>query len=387
MSKVVNSDEEPTFTKPVSDICRDFIRCCMKRKAEERLNVYKLIRHPFLNAQKDSLRKFKTDRDPLDLFFEDSTPTKNSEELSFNQDQDGSLKRAVTEASKIKDFKQIASKYRQPHLRLPSKKQEETSKVFTFETPLIIDSQGRERMFTMPAESLSKKFSEQVNLHKTPKTLGTDKLTSSKSERSDPSMMKQSYELKGHEHKTLRIPIVRQGNTSMESNNPESSRNLAINYKNKGLTLKFKADTTVGSKKPILNLKTKHDDRSKDEYSDFDFDEENEPEEVIHEFKITIKEKRKLVRPIARKPLKSQRQSNNDKTAYSIYEAKEVDLLDNTPTREFIEVPNLVLGPVESGANKDLRSPFAVPRSPLTKTAKPYTSPEDFLSLDINPSH
>lgn len=387
MSKVVNSDEEPVFTQPVSDLCRDFIRCCMKRKSEERLNVYKLIRHPFLNSHKDTLRKIKTEKDPLDLFFEDSTPTKNSEEPSLNQDLDGSLKRAATEALRTKDFKQITSKYRQPNLRLPNKNQEETSKGFTFETPFIIDSQGREKMFTIPADSLSKQFSEQVIVSKNKHSFGNDKLTGSKSERSGPFMMKKGCDSNGQDKRTLRIPIVRQGNTSMESNNPESSRNLAINIKNKGLTLKFKADTTFGTKKPTVNMKPKHDERSKDEYSDFEFDDENEPDEVIHEFKITIKEKCKLVRPIARKPLKSQRQNNNEKAVYSIYEPKEVDLLDNTPTREFIEVPNLVLGPVESGANKDLRSAFAVSGSTLTKPARPYTSPEDFLLLDINPSH
>jgi hypothetical protein len=359
----------------------------MKRKPEDRLNVFKLIRHPFLNLNKSYSKKTTGHNDPIDLFFEEVTPPKKSSDMSMDQEDQDHLKRSATEVQNTKDFKQIALKYRDSIQREPHSTVTVPEKQFTFEAPFIIDAQGRQRVFTMPNATLEKKASTQTNLAGERSTLKNSKVNFLKTEDSEGINSKLGSSSKGNGPKKLRIPIVRQGNTSIDSNRMESSRNLAINYKNRGLTLKVKADTNLGSRLPIHKTKNTHEDLDKDEYSDFDFDDDDEREEIIHEVKITIKEKRKLICPISKKLLKSQVNSKQEKTLNSVYEPKEADLLNNTPSREFFEVPKLVLGPIESETMKDLRSPLLAPKTPALKSARLYTQPDDFLSLEINPSH
>lgn len=390
MNKVVNTDEEPKYTQPVSDLCRHFIQCCMQRNPEERLNVYKLIRHPYLNVTKQMTKKPITLKDPIDLFFADATVRKTASEQSFEQDQ---LKRSATETPATKDFKQIANKYRESVYCPPSRQQIQKTvaapeKDFTFETPCIIDAQGNvQRFFTGPVESNDTKPSPVSTIQSERNTFRLAKPNTRKSQESDVFTVKQSLGGRVSAHKKLRIPIVRHGNTSMESNQNENSRNLAINFKNRDLTLKLKAHTSVKGRPKITQSRAPAKEDSNEEFSDFDFDYDDQPEEVTHEVKITIKETRKPLRPIPRKPFKTQETSKTEKVSKSVYEPKEADLLNNTHPMEFVEVPKLVLGPPAPETPRDLRSPFGTVRAPLAKPARVDHSPADLLSLDINPSH
>jgi serine/threonine protein kinase len=388
MSKVVNSEETPIFTQSVSALCKDFIACCLKRKPEDRLNVYKLLRHPFLSS--------KSRKDPVAMFFEADSPILPPEGDEIQSETSGlqgsDLRRAKTSRPSKLDFKQTTFRHRQAGLKQPSGKSNQQegskkdSKDFSLPTPCVMDSQGNQRHFfgspyvepnrqKRSSGSGQESFSEKIQ-----------KFNSRFGDGHDQSTLKSGTKQKPLTSRQLRIPLSKQGNITLESNNQENSRNLAINIKKKGLTLNVKTDTALGNTKIVNKGKGFHVEQPVDEVSDFDFDVHDEPEaEVIHEYKITIHEKRKLLRPLTRKPLKSQRQIATDKTSQSIYEAREADLLNNTPLREVFEVPNLVLGPVESETSRDLRSAFMPLRSPLPKTNRPTITPSDFLALSVEP--
>lgn len=67
MSIVVSGEELPELPDDISYECRDFIECCLRRKPSERLNVYELLQHPFLEdkGEDDFYLQMEIEKDML----------------------------------------------------------------------------------------------------------------------------------------------------------------------------------------------------------------------------------------------------------------------------------------------------------------------------------
>jgi len=47
---IMNATEPPTIPDNLSEHLKSFLRCCFQLNPKERLNVYKLLRHPFITG-------------------------------------------------------------------------------------------------------------------------------------------------------------------------------------------------------------------------------------------------------------------------------------------------------------------------------------------------
>lgn len=94
MSTVVKTEELPELPDHISSNCRDFIYCCLNRDPTKRLNVCKLLNHPFIK-ETENYTRFNTNID-----IEENTMTEGREEpLNIGE-------------NKGKDIKELVSKYR-----------------------------------------------------------------------------------------------------------------------------------------------------------------------------------------------------------------------------------------------------------------------------------
>lgn len=84
------------FPNHIQPEARDFIKCCLKKNPYKRWNIFRLLRHPFLNSQlsnagdkvkKDSSSKSKFENVCMSTYLESS---KDLQPLTVNQESENS---------------------------------------------------------------------------------------------------------------------------------------------------------------------------------------------------------------------------------------------------------------------------------------------------------
>jgi serine/threonine protein kinase len=79
----MHTNSPPEFPTHLSDKCRHFLYCCMKMDPKERLNVFKLLRHPFILG--DSPQNFEISTYEYSRKVDDSGYTNNNSTINQNQ--------------------------------------------------------------------------------------------------------------------------------------------------------------------------------------------------------------------------------------------------------------------------------------------------------------
>jgi hypothetical protein len=357
MSIVVKTDQLPVLPATVSAECKDFIYSCLKRNPEERLNVYKLLRHKFLAKPRPRpVIKLKTVVSTGN-HTEESERRKTNEGSFFDQNEgdfDFSKHGDSAQPEKEGDIKTLATKYRISQKETPSVRNIASEN--KFEIPSIVTTGGHFRGINLP------KFISTKNAAKNDYS---------------PRQSEEDQELSGFDSENFNDKDVLSGvksvskdkavkfsqrkpKKSMDYTNNDGSSKLAlsINHRN----VKIHLNKEIGSSRPHLKLNTSSKRKSEQE-SEIDFGNDENDNEVFREIHIVIKDK---ARP---KPPKRQR--------LKISEPK-VDLLSLPADKPFYEVP--LLKPDFILNNNETQSALQMSQPP-----KSSFTPEDFLDMDLSP--
>ena len=63
---ILNTDNPPEIPKILSAQCNNFVSCCLRINPYERLNVYKLLRHPFITNESVLFNQISDLGNPMD---------------------------------------------------------------------------------------------------------------------------------------------------------------------------------------------------------------------------------------------------------------------------------------------------------------------------------